>query len=647
MNTAISTALSPYSTTSQMNSAISSALAPYATTSALTSGLATKAPTFSVSGGSLTYSGNVIGLDLSPYATVASLNTKQNTIDWNNAPLVATAGSLYVKGFELYLGNGDQTTRGNTSTSRALVKMPGGELYLNYGADFSKVRIDSGCLVNGGLEVLGGIALSNASSNLISFNTAGGSPPTFGSSRSPGTKLVLYPQQSSTSVDYGLGIMDSSLWYSVPASFAFHRWYHGDVNTMTLSTTTLTVAGATMASQPWVSSNFSKIAGVVLPITYSGNILGFDQSKITNVGTLGQTEIRAEGNLWTTGDPGTNNMTALKLKQSFGASYGVCLSLDATPGPGGKNWALFSTSGNAGQGTGHLLLTQNGTDRAWFRNDGSFLLANGADPSIYLTPGNTSVAPQSIGLFMHCDRAAGPACSLQSVNAGNNDAYLSVKVATGSGNVTAAETIRSTTATTTIMNQLVVNNTTPISHVMTAMQNSSGGSLRCEGPALFHHQVVISGKTSMYWNGGYRYFAYGGTGLADAGSGSGNYSLMIGQGGRVLMASGSELNAYSDSRNKLKIRTYEEEEALQTVRNVRATKFAYVNQPDRTRYGWIAQELLKDVPDLISVVSNNESEEDDRFVLNEQGMSVVTYAALRGLIKQVDELKSEVEALRK
>ena len=63
---------------------------------------------------------------------------------------------------------------------------------------------------------------------------------------------------------------------------------------------------------------------------------------------MGQTEIRAEGGLCDFSN-GTDKMTALELKEPINAPYGVCLSLDATPGTGGKNWAILSTSGNAGR----------------------------------------------------------------------------------------------------------------------------------------------------------------------------------------------------------------------------------------------------------------------------------------------------------
>jgi hypothetical protein len=72
------------------------------------------------------------------------------------------------------------------------------------------------------------IFLNNTTSNAILFNTYGIGAPTF-TSRSAGSKIVLYPEISSTSGDYAIGISNSTLWYSVPRSNSntFHKFYAG------------------------------------------------------------------------------------------------------------------------------------------------------------------------------------------------------------------------------------------------------------------------------------------------------------------------------------------------------------------------------------------------------------------------------------
>ena len=76
----------------------------------------------------------------------------------------------------------------------------------------------------------------NGTTNRIDFNTNGVNPPTAGAI-STGTKLVLYPQNSSTTVDYALGIQNSTLWSSIPSSAQQFLWYANTTPIMTLSGT--------------------------------------------------------------------------------------------------------------------------------------------------------------------------------------------------------------------------------------------------------------------------------------------------------------------------------------------------------------------------------------------------------------------------
>ncbi len=74
----------------------------------------------------------------------------------------------------------------------------------------------------------GQIYLNGATGNRIDFNTNGVAVPAF-TTRSAGTKIVLYPNVSSSEVDYAFGIENNTLWGSIPqATNSFqHRWYAG------------------------------------------------------------------------------------------------------------------------------------------------------------------------------------------------------------------------------------------------------------------------------------------------------------------------------------------------------------------------------------------------------------------------------------
>jgi hypothetical protein len=83
---------------------------------------------------------------------------------------------------------------------------------------------------NGGGEIY----LNGTTGNRIEWNTAGTAIPAF-TTRSAGTKLVLFPNIGAASVDYGLGIANNTLWSSVPTSSQQFQWYAGITAVATLS----------------------------------------------------------------------------------------------------------------------------------------------------------------------------------------------------------------------------------------------------------------------------------------------------------------------------------------------------------------------------------------------------------------------------
>ena len=70
------------------------------------------------------------------------------------------------------------------------------------------------------------VTLGNATRNTVTFNSAGGGPPTF-TTRSAGTKLNLWSGLSGSAVDFALGIDGFTLWTSVPTSAYLFGWYAG------------------------------------------------------------------------------------------------------------------------------------------------------------------------------------------------------------------------------------------------------------------------------------------------------------------------------------------------------------------------------------------------------------------------------------
>lgn len=80
----------------------------------------------------------------------------------------------------------------------------------------------------------GQIYLNGATSNRIDFNVNGVAAPAF-TTRSAGTKIVLYPSMSASTVDYALGMETSNMWFAVGGTSNGYKWYGGTTVAMTLS----------------------------------------------------------------------------------------------------------------------------------------------------------------------------------------------------------------------------------------------------------------------------------------------------------------------------------------------------------------------------------------------------------------------------
>jgi hypothetical protein len=80
----------------------------------------------------------------------------------------------------------------------------------------------------------GTIFLSNGTNNRIDFAAGGVAAPSF-TTRSAGTKIVLWPGVAAAATDYAFGIEGSTLWSSVPNAASQFRWYGGTTNIATLS----------------------------------------------------------------------------------------------------------------------------------------------------------------------------------------------------------------------------------------------------------------------------------------------------------------------------------------------------------------------------------------------------------------------------
>ena len=129
----------------------------------------------------------------------------------------------------------------------------------------------------------GQIYLNGATGNRIDFNTNGVAAPAT-TTRSAGTKIVLYPGITASAADYALGIEGSTIWSSVPTTSEQFKWYAGTTNIATLSGAgALSVTGTvtTNSGRLYLRDNsieeYSTNANSNIGVNYSGYLGGTTQ----------------------------------------------------------------------------------------------------------------------------------------------------------------------------------------------------------------------------------------------------------------------------------------------------------------------------------------------------------------------------------
>lgn len=130
----------------------------------------------------------------------------------------------------------------------------------------------------------GQIYLNGTTGNRIDYSTAGVGAPT-NTTRSVGTKMVLYPALSSTSVDYAIGIENNTMWFSVPSEFTtgMFKWYTGTVERMRLIESGQLQVGAGSVTAPAICggvNNSDTNTGVYFP---AADNMGFATNGVRRV----------------------------------------------------------------------------------------------------------------------------------------------------------------------------------------------------------------------------------------------------------------------------------------------------------------------------------------------------------------------------
>ena len=293
--------------------------------------------TATASGGisTITVSDNLVGtaLSISGISTLGVTSTTNLTTQQLNVSGVSTVG--FITAINIW-------NAGITTSSR---------LTLNGANDTSQ---------NGGQ-----IFLNGATGNRIDFNTNGAAAPAF-TTRSVGTKIVLYPSVGGSTVDYAFGVDSGTLWYSVEQAVSArqHRWYAGTTQLADLKGSGELVIGSTgltgTASQrlqvtggAYVSTRLG--VGVTNPAS---------NTQVAIAGTLGISEVGGAGTrtLFTSSGSGFvlnhNDNSNINIQSQGSNRFSYQVSNNAWTVPSGGTSLLVGTGVTTG--TANQLLRVEG-----------------------------------------------------------------------------------------------------------------------------------------------------------------------------------------------------------------------------------------------------------------------------------------------
>jgi hypothetical protein len=175
---------------------------------------------------------------------------------------VGTAGALVVNGGALGTPSSGTVTN-LTGTASININGTVGATTATTGAftTISATGQISSTLTGSPTDATGQVYLNGATSNRVEWSAVGTGAPAF-TTRSAGTKLLMYPAISGSQVDYAMGIDAATMWSSIPvASSSFYfKWYGGQTQVASLDGTGSLV----------VSGDITTSTGTVTAAKYTG-----------------------------------------------------------------------------------------------------------------------------------------------------------------------------------------------------------------------------------------------------------------------------------------------------------------------------------------------------------------------------------------
>ena len=400
----------------------------------------------------------------------------------------------------------------------------------SYTVGTSFVANTSGITASGFANVIGGLSLSNSVSNFIDWSTAGVSGPSI-NTRSPGTKLLLYPSLSVSQTDYAMGISPATMWSTVPSaedSFKF-KWYGADIEVASISGagnfkvsgyanvggtiqggSSLTIAGAASGITTLATGNTTITGFVNATSSVNSAILSVGSNFVANAThvTIGNGKrLHFLSNSAATGSyfelQGDNNLVLYTTNTSGVARpvFNVYANSNASTQAGAFRFntdidmASLGIYANNSLGTSGHVLHSNGTSVYWAADDQgvtSVATANGLSGGTITSTGTLGVTTGSTLTVNSTGIHVNTALSIDQVFTSNNGGGTNVRIGDDAwfGDVNVADSVR-------IMGQQSANN----GYIIFGNENNAIKLGRAgAGPLTWNSNFAVSGTTTLSAN---------------------------------------------------------------------------------------------------------------------------------------------------
>jgi hypothetical protein len=187
-----------------------------------------------------------------------------------------------------YNGNVSIGTSTSTLTVNGAVSFGNAATFSNTITVTGTATFSNTIVANGALNITAGanaITFTNATSNYIAWNTAGAAAPTV-TSRSAGTKLVLYPFVGATTTDFSIGIEANYMWFGAPNFNADgFKWYANTTNIMTSNSIGLNILSGGLSINGTSAIDLNR-NGSFANVTIAGNLTVSGTTTYINTTTL-------------------------------------------------------------------------------------------------------------------------------------------------------------------------------------------------------------------------------------------------------------------------------------------------------------------------------------------------------------------------